>query len=367
MKYYFNLLFLLSCNLFCIGQSLFGIDVVYQDSNVSFRGLSVVDNAIIWASGSKGTVVKSVDGGLNFKAMKVADCSTCDFRDIEAFDGQTAIIMASGTPAKVFKTIDGGQTWKLVLYDTVKAAFFDGMDFTTDGKIGFIFGDPIVKKKNQLPFFEIYKTINNGDTWQRIKVKQQILQPGEASFASSGTGICSLENKTLAIVSGGKASHIYILDQNGQRIKRLSPPIIQGKESTGINSIAISPNQQKLIVVGGDFSEPKQSANNCFTLDWKGKRESNFNFIAPIKGLSGYKSCVTFLSNFIVFATGTSGTDVSMDAGMNWQKMNDVSFHVCKLSKKEKLFVFAGSKGKIGLFKIRRIISIDFLFFQCIP
>ncbi len=352
MKIYAYLLCFISIVQFDSAQSIFGIDVVYQDSTVSLRGLSVVDNKVIWASGSKGTVLRSVDGGISFQNIEVNECSTCDFRDIEAFDDKTAIIMSSGFPAKLFKTTNGGKAWTMILNDTTKAAFFDGMDFTTDGKNGFVFGDPISKKKKQLPFFELYKTNDFGDTWKRINVKRQTLQLGEASFASSGTGICAFDNNKIAIVSGGKTSRIFVIDQSLKNSWTISPPVIQGKESTGINSIAISPNLQKLIVVGGDFSEPKQTTNNCFILDWTGKREQQVQFVAPKKGLSGYKSCVAFLSNLIVFATGTSGTDVSMDGGLNWQKVNDVSYHVCKLSKKEKLFVFAGSKGKIGLLRL---------------
>ncbi len=353
MKYYSILVSLLLFVHFSKAQSIFGIDVVYQDTNLSFRGLSVVDNKVIWASGTKGMVVKSIDGGTTFQAMKVNDCSTCDFRDIEAFDEKTAVIISSGEIAKAYKTMDGGTTWKMVLHDTTKNSFLDGVDFFSDGQTGFIYGDPTGKIKKGLSFFALYKTIDGGNTWKKEKVKQT-LKAGEASFASSGTGICVLGSRHFAIVSGGKASHIYILDKELKRTYKLSPPILQGKESTGINSIVISPNQKSIMVVGGDFSDKLNATDNCFYSQqhFLLKSKTPLPFIAPTNKLSGYKSCVTFLNDNIVFATGTSGTDVSMDGGASWQKVNDVSYHVCKLSKKEKLMVFAGSRGRIGMLRL---------------
>jgi photosystem II stability/assembly factor-like uncharacterized protein len=353
MKYYTILFLTLFCSNYLASQSLFGIDIVYQDTNISIRGLSVVDSKVIWASGSKGTVIRSIDGGTAFQSMTVNDCSTCDFRDIEAFSSDTAIILSSGEIVKVFKTVNGGKTWKMVMQDTTKNSFLDGMDFFSDGKIGFIYGDPTSKNKNGQSFFALYKTQDGGGTWKKMKVKQN-LKEGEASFASSGTGLTVIGNEHFAIVSGGKASNIYILDKNLKRVNKLSPPILQGKESTGINSIAISPNQKNMMVVGGDFSDKMNNTDNCFysTQHFLLKSKTPLAFVAPKTKLSGYKSCVAYLNDNIVFATGTSGTDVSMDGGAHWQKVNDVSYHVCKHSKKEKLFVFAGSRGKIGLLRL---------------
>jgi hypothetical protein len=44
--------------------------------------------------------------------------------------------------------------------------------------------------------------------------------------------------------------------------------ILQGGTSTGANSIAISPNGNKLIIVGGDFGKFKESEKNiaCFNV-----------------------------------------------------------------------------------------------------
>ena len=53
-------------------------------SNISFRGLSVVDDKVIWVSGSKGTIAKSNDGGNTFTFMQLKGYEKSDFRDIES-------------------------------------------------------------------------------------------------------------------------------------------------------------------------------------------------------------------------------------------------------------------------------------------
>jgi photosystem II stability/assembly factor-like uncharacterized protein len=96
------------------------------------RGLSVVTDEIIWASGTGGNVARSTNGGDSFTWIKVPGYEKMDFRDIEAFDSNTAVIMGITEPAVILKTKDGGQTWKKVFEDTTKGAFIDAMDFNND-------------------------------------------------------------------------------------------------------------------------------------------------------------------------------------------------------------------------------------------
>ena len=55
-----------------------------------FRGISVVDSFVVWVSGSKGTYLRTIDGGKSWKVDSVAKYSEYDFRDVESIDAQTA-------------------------------------------------------------------------------------------------------------------------------------------------------------------------------------------------------------------------------------------------------------------------------------
>lgn len=101
------------------------------DSKASLRGLSVVNDRVVWASGTGGTVLRTTDGGKTWSVMKVPDAEKLDFRDIEAFDANTAYILSIGTgeSSRIYKTVDGGKTWKLQFKNTNEKAFFDALAF----------------------------------------------------------------------------------------------------------------------------------------------------------------------------------------------------------------------------------------------
>ena len=77
-----------------------------QDSgtSVSLRGIYSVDGLVAWASGTRGTVLKTIDGGANWQKCTVPDVEgdgvMLDFRGVQAWDAQTAIVMASGPGAR---------------------------------------------------------------------------------------------------------------------------------------------------------------------------------------------------------------------------------------------------------------------------
>ena len=101
------------------------------ETDAGFRGLSVVSENVIWASGTGGTVIRTTDGGKNWSVIKVPEAEKLDFRDIEAFDANTAYILSigNGESSRIYKTIDGGKTWKLQFKNTNEKAFFDALAF----------------------------------------------------------------------------------------------------------------------------------------------------------------------------------------------------------------------------------------------
>lgn len=310
------------------------IEILTKGIASSIRGLSVVDDQVVWICGSNGAVGKSLDGGVSWKWMVVKDFDKRDFRDIEAFNKDTAIIMAIAEPANILKTTDGGNTWKIVYENRSVGMFLDAMEFFNN-KSGIVIGDPVNGK------FFIARTTDQGETWKQIVANIPAADSGEACFASSGTNIRKLYDEEFCFISGGSKSH-YLT--SGSSVKL---PIIQGKGSTGANSIAVWPSGKKihqyLVVVGGDYTKDTIKTNNCFVSKDAGK-----TWLAPFVSPHGYRSCVEFINQKQLITCGTSGVDVSKNSGMNWELISNESFHVCRKAKEGSAVFLAGSNGKIG-------------------
>ncbi len=315
------------------------IKILQSGKKISIRGLSVVNDDVIWASGSGGSVARSTDGGETFTWMKVPGYEKRDFRDIEAFDANTAIIMGVAEPAIILKTKDGGMSWTKVLEDTTKGMFLDAMDFY-DSENGMVIGDPIKDY--------IYSafTYDGGENWSASHKldKVPVSDTGEAFFASSGTNIKMLPNGTIFVVSGGKASNIY--DWLGLSNQPL--PLLKGKNSTGANSIDFFESTQKGIIVGGDFTKDTINSGNCILFTYDKDSKKPFRFTEPQTVPHGYRSCVIYLDKTNLLTCGTSGIDISKDGGMNWELISKESFHVCQKAKKGKAVFLAGGNGRIA-------------------
>src|SRR5882757_10065166 len=85
------------------------VKVLTSGTKTSLRVLSVVNDKVIWVSGSAGTVGKSLDGGETWKWLTVKGYERPDFRDIGTFDEKTAVMMSIDSPAYILRTTDGGE------------------------------------------------------------------------------------------------------------------------------------------------------------------------------------------------------------------------------------------------------------------
>ena len=312
------------------------VKIVSQDAKTDIRGLSVVNDMVVWASGSKGTIGKSTDGGKTWKWFIVKGFEQRDFRDIEAFDAVTAVVIAVDAPAYILKTIDGGETWKIVYENKTAGMFLDALEFWNELS-GIVIGDPINNK------IFVARTFDGGNTWVEIPDNYRpAADSGEAFFAASGTNVRALDRDESVIVSGGTRSRMYIRDQ------KIELPIIQGRETTGANSIAVLDNNKlnggsTMVIVGGDFSNPRSDSLNCFFTTNHGK-----TWKAPKTSPHGYRSCVEYLSKKHLVTCGPTGVDYSVDGANTWKLISKEGFHVCRIAKNGSAIFLAGANGKVG-------------------
>ena len=320
------------------------IELLQQGRNCSLRGLSVVSNQVAWVSGSRGTVAVTTDGAKTWNWLQVKGFEQSDFRDVEAFSAKEAIIMSSGTPAVMMKTTDGGINWQAVYRNEDKAYFLDAMDFTPDGKHGFVLGDPIDNK------FLLLETLDGGDTWAKFKYLPNAL-PGEAAFAASGTCI-RVDSDYIHIVTGGNVARslnypLRYHPANWGEGTKLS--LKQGKPSQGAFSFA---SGSCSVIVGGDYQ--KEQAIDSVAQYWcyNGTYGGGSSYVSKVPP-AGYQSCVECIDDNVAFlSTGTPGSNITTNGGVTWKKIDTTSFNVCRKAKTGNLVLLAGDHGNIAVLKI---------------
>jgi photosystem II stability/assembly factor-like uncharacterized protein len=337
LKHY---LILLALSLPAVKLSAQSIKVTEQGKPSSIRGLSVIDDRVAWASGSRGHVAITKDGGKTWAWQQVKGFEQSDFRDIEAFSDQEAIIMSSGTPAVILKTTDGGANWQTCYRNDKEAYFLDAMDFDNK-KHGFILGDPINGK------FLLLETKDAGKTWAEVTQAPAAL-PDEAAFAASGTCM-RIYKGTIAVVTGGSKSHYFTADVNHLNWVSLNLPVAQNAGSKGAFSTAT--NGTTTIVTGGNYEKHLNTDSVACYFNAKVKRAVPAVTLAA-KQPEGYQSCVEALNKNTFLSTGTPGTNITADGGKTWNKVDNTSFNVCRKAKKGKLVLLAGDRGKIAIFNV---------------
>lgn len=316
-----------------------------QDSgtSVSFRGACAVNSTVAWASGSKGTYARTIDGGKTWHTGTIPNASSLDFRDIYAVDANTAYLISAGCPAKIFKTRDGGRTWTEQYSNSHPGVFFDAMAFW-DTQNGIAVSDPIEGS------FLIIVTNDSGKTWNQIPQKN--IPPAlteEAGFAGSGTCLTVQGKKNVWFGTGGSAARIFHSSDRGHTWSVAKTPIICGSPSKGIFSVVFK-DAKNGILVGGDYKDPDGTKNNAATTSDGGR---TWTLIAEGSQPSGFRECIAYLPNtsgLALITVGPSGSDLSIDGGLNWVNIDTLGFHSISFADSKASGWAVGSNGLIAKF-----------------
>src|SRR5215207_10339266 len=152
-------------------------------TTVRLRGVSAVSARVAWASGANGTYARTSDGGRTWAAGVVPGAEELDFRDVHAFDAETAYLLAigEGERSRIYKTNDGGRNWTLQFQNRRAGAFYDCIAFW-DARRGLAMSDPVDGR------FLVLRTEDGGRNWKEIGASgMPPALAGEGGFAASGT------------------------------------------------------------------------------------------------------------------------------------------------------------------------------------
>lgn len=302
-------------------------------SGSSFRAICAVNENIVWASGSQGQVLLTLDGGSTWKQMTVPDCKETEFRSLHAWDARRALVFDVSSLGRAFMTSDGGLSWELVYQSPVEGVFFNSLKFANE-LLGITISDPVDDK------VLVLKTDDGGENWKRLGSTPDAVE-GEINFAASNTCIEYLESGEIHIVTGGSKSRVLSSHDHGNSWEFIPTPTMTGV-SAGLFSINF-PNASTGIAVGGDFNEPdRDGIRAIYTLD--GGRHWESSESMPV----AYRSCVVSLRDDLLFAIGKTGCDYSTDMGKNWTFIDSTGYYAANAVEGRNILYLAGSEGRIA-------------------
>jgi len=311
------------------------------ETQASLRGLSVVSEKVIWASGTGGTFLRTVDGGKNWTIGKVPDAEKLDFRDIEAFDANTAYLLSigEGESSRIYKTTDGGATWRLQFKNSNSKAFFDAIAFW-DKRHGIAMSDPVDGKY-------LLRVTEDGEKWRVLdNTEMPAAANGEAAFAASGTCLVTHGKNDVFLVSGGTDARVFRSNNRGLSWQVVGTPFVKGTSGSGIFSIAFA-DKLRGVIVGGNYEKPDENMHNlAFTND--GGASWNLS-----KGLNGYRSGVAFVDKNTIIAVGSSGSDLSTDGGATWQNLDKENYNSVQAKGKNSIWA-VGANGLVARFSLQK-------------
>jgi len=315
--------------------------------NVTLRGVSAVSADVAWASGSRGTVLRTLDAGTTWQNVSPMPPLALDFRDVDAIDRMTAYILSigNGDASRILKTTDGGATWVTQFTSPDADAFFDAMAFW-DGDHGIAFSDSANAQ------FRIITTSDGGRRWTRVPLAG--LPPAlenEGAFAASGTNIAVWGDRHVWIGTGAAARARVIYSSDRGRTWTVADTPIPGGASAGIYSIAFR-DAHHGIVVGGDYAKEDLALDNVAMTDDGGTTWR----LAP--GVGGFRSAVTYIpaaSGLALLAVGPSGSDLSSDDGRTWTAIPTPArgLHTYSHARGTGVGWAAGGRGQIARFAVR--------------
>ena len=323
-------------------------------THAGLRGIDYLGHGLAWASGTGGTVLRTVDDGETWQSCGVPPGGEAlDFRAVQAFDANTAVVMSAGTGdlSRLYKTTDGCRSWKLVCTnpDAPNDGFYDALLFITP-KIGLVFGDPAHgSRRNPVEggyfIFRIRVTHDGGKTWIPIvsvgRPGENLAPlPGEGIFAASNSSVV-VRDGTLWIGTGGSGrvlkrdlyrtpeqmAHAFETNHCAGQLdtfshscgipwgdwRDVSTPLAGESTTSGIFSLAFR-TAEIGVAVGGDYKKPDESVRTAaYSLD------GGVHWLAAERPPHGFRSAVAYeRASKTWIAVGPNGTDVSRDDGRTW-------------------------------------------------
>ena len=283
------------------------------------QAVSPVTDDVVWVSGHEATYARTLDGGRTWEPDVVPSARGLQFRDVAAFDAETAYLMSAGPGerSRIYRTDDGGISWDLQFTAEEPDAFFDCMDFWSPER-GLLYGDAV----DGVPF--LLRTDDGGATWSRVPAAAlPVALEGEGGFAASGSCLVagSSGNAWVAMGNGDRARILMTTDY-GVSWAVTEPPVVGGAAS-GLTTIQMASNGVGVALGGVIGNDSIRSRNVAVTTDngvsWQ--EGGSLTMAGPV-----YGSALVPGTDGIVVAVGPRGMDWTTDFGRTWLAADTLTY-----------------------------------------
>lgn len=281
--------------------------------------VSPVDERTAWLSGASGTWLRTTDGGATWTVGRVPGADSLQFRDVHAFDANTAYLLSigNGPQSRIYKTTDAGKTWTLQFTNDDPKGFYDCMSFW-DANRGIVIGDAIGNEIAMLT------TTDGGAHWTRVPPSSlPAARAGEGSFAASGTCVVTRPGGHAWIVaSNAQGGRVLHTSDFGRTWSADSLPITT-HEGSGPQSILFRDDRNGMALGGGYASTPTDIlavATSDGGKTWSARTRP------PLKTGVWGGVYVPGASRPTVVAVGPSGAVWSRDEGRTWIPIDTLNY-----------------------------------------
>lgn len=312
-------------------------------TTAEFRGLFAASPTVVWASGTRGRVVRSTDGGRTWALDSIAGADSLDLRAIVARNATHAWAASAGPAeqgqANIFRTQDGVH-WTKAFETSEPGVFLDALAFWDD-RHGIALSDPVGGR------LYILVTDDGGATWTRVPTESAPpTLPGDGFFAASGTCLTVQGTSNAWIATGGAArARVFRSTDRGRTWSVADTPIHAGNAASGIFSVAFA-DAHNGVVVGGDYTKPTGLFDNAALTDDGGQTWRLAKGPLP----RGFMSAVAYVpatGGRSLVAVGLAGTARSADGGESWTMVDSVAYNSVVFASRDAGWA-AGPRGRIA-------------------
>jgi photosystem II stability/assembly factor-like uncharacterized protein len=315
--------------------------ITEQSSGVTalLQAAHAVSPTVVWASGHRGVVLRTVDGGTTWERKVAPGGDSLEFRDVHAINADTAWILAagSGTKSRIYRTNDGGANWTLQFINSDTAAFYDCMSMS-DRNRGIAYSDASEGRTR------ILRTIDGGANWMLIDVsKVPPPLPGEGAFAASGLCVVHADSATAFVATGAPGARLLRTTDGGATWTAINTPLLRGPVA-GLTGMSIHAGRG--IVVAADINRLRTDTSAMVVgITNDGGRTWSLGTRPPLPGSLVGVAWVPGAGRNVAVVSSYGGAFYTMDGARTWTTITSDGYMGATAAGRSAWL--AGANGKI--------------------